>query len=322
MNMHLLFAHEPVAKPKFVKKHSVAYQALKQSRLDDAPYHQAQEDLEKLFDKAQLKKRVRQEFDIPELTQRYEDSGLADHDISRDFVLELCIQMVIHKRAEPSALIAILYRKMDDGYGQHHAMQRTADALELCVQANFVDYSMARKEFIVRLDVTSKVQHELDRYQYPLPMVVQPKPLRHNGQNGYVSHETGRGMPILKPGRMRDVYAQADICLDHLNRMNAIPLTLNTDVAETIDNEWSNLDRRKPNETHDQYEKRLKAFERYDDSSKDVMHAISGIRERFWLTHAYDRRGRCYCRGYHINYQGNPWNKAVIEFADKELIHD
>lgn len=320
MNMHLLFAHEPAAKPQFVKKSSVAYQALKQSRLDDAPYHEAQENLEQLFDKAQLKPRIRREFDIPQFTERYEDSGLADLDISRDFVLELCVQMVIHKRAEPSALIAILYRKMDDGYGQLHAMQRTADALEECVKCDFVDYSVARGEFIVRLNVTAETQHDLDRYQYPLPMVVRPKPIRHNAQNGYVTPEIGKGLPVLKPGRMRDFYSQSDLCLDHINRMNAIPLTLNTQVAEAIDNEWSNLDRRKPNETHEQYEKRLKAFERYDDSSKDVMHAISGIRERFWLTHAYDRRGRCYCRGYHINYQGNPWNKAVIEFADKEFV--
>ena len=121
---------------------------------------------------------------------------------------------------------------------------------------------------------------------------------------------------------MAPFYGQADLCLDHLNRMNAIPLTLNTKTAELIDNEWKDLDRRKPNESASDYEKRVKAFERYDDSSKDVMHALQGIRTTFWLTHKYDRRGRVYCQGYHVNYQGNPWNKAVIEFADKELINE
>jgi DNA-directed RNA polymerase len=40
----------------------------------------------------------------------------------------------------------------------------------------------------------------------------------------------------------------------------------------------------------------------------------------FYLTHRYDKRGRVYCQGYHISYQGNAWNKSVIELADKEII--
>jgi DNA-directed RNA polymerase len=42
---------------------------------------------------------------------------------------------------------------------------------------------------------------------------------------------------------------------------------------------------------------------------------------RFYMTHKYDKRGRTYSQGYHINPQGNDWNKAVIEFADKEVIN-
>jgi len=38
------------------------------------------------------------------------------------------------------------------------------------------------------------------------------------------------------------------------------------------------------------------------------------------LTHKYDKRGRCYSQGYHVNPQGNDWNKAVIEFAEKEPV--
>ncbi len=40
----------------------------------------------------------------------------------------------------------------------------------------------------------------------------------------------------------------------------------------------------------------------------------------FHMTHKYDKRGRTYSQGYHVNYQGNPWNKACIEFADKEVV--
>ena len=40
----------------------------------------------------------------------------------------------------------------------------------------------------------------------------------------------------------------------------------------------------------------------------------------FYLTHRYDKRGRTYAQGYYINPQGNEWNKAVLEFADKEIV--
>jgi hypothetical protein len=40
----------------------------------------------------------------------------------------------------------------------------------------------------------------------------------------------------------------------------------------------------------------------------------------FCLTHKYDKRGRIYCQGYPVNYQGALWNKAVIQLAAKEIV--
>jgi DNA-directed RNA polymerase len=61
-------------------------------------------------------------------------------------------------------------------------------------------------------------------------------------------------------------------------------------------------------------------FEKYDRTAKDVITALSIHTDGFYLTHKYDKRGRVYCQGYHINYQGAPWNKATIQLADKELV--
>ena len=41
-----------------------------------------------------------------------------------------------------------------------------------------------------------------------------------------------------------------------------------------------------------------------------------------YLTHKYDKRGRVYCQGYYISYQGTDWNKAVIELSNKEIVSD
>src|SRR5690606_23472348 len=109
-------------------------------------------------------------------------------------------------------------------------------------------------------------------------------------------------------------------CLDHRNRVNQVALSINLDTAETIQNEWRNLDKQKPDETYQEYQKRVKAFEKYDSVAKDVLRLAVSRGNRICLTPRYDKRGRTYCMGYRVTYQGTAWNKAVIEFADKEKL--
>ena len=47
---------------------------------------------------------------------------------------------------------------------------------------------------------------------------------------------------------------------------------------------------------------------------------IAGQGNRFWLTNKVDTRGRLYAQGYHISTQGSAFKKAMIEFADEEIV--
>jgi DNA-directed RNA polymerase len=87
-----------------------------------------------------------------------------------------------------------------------------------------------------------------------------------------------------------------------------------------IKNEWKGLDKPKEDEDYKEYQKRVKQFEKYDRTAKDVMTHLEIADNEFYLTHKYDKRGRIYCQGYHVNYQGTPWNKAVIQFANEEIV--
>ena len=49
------------------------------------------------------------------------------------------------------------------------------------------------------------------------------------------------------------------------------------------------------------------------------MEILTEESDTFYLPHKYDKRGRTYCQGYHVSYQGAAWNKAVIEFANEEV---
>lgn len=263
---------------------------------------QVQIDMEKLFHKNQLVPRIKGEFKNADLPFR---DVMIKHGLDPEFGFDLLVQMALHKRAALPILVGIL-RKHFKG-----DCQATTDALLIACQIDLVDWNPTTKQFIVKYDITADVQADLDRYQFPLPMVVEPRELKTNHDTGYY---TSRNSVILK-----DNHHDKDVCLDHLNSVNKIKLTLNNDVAAFIENSWRNLDKPKPGEEQRDFEKRKKAFEKYDRTARDVMAHLEIAGGEFYLTHKYDKRGRVYCQGYHVNYQGNTWNKAVIEFANKEI---
>ena len=264
---------------------------------------QVQIDMEKLFHKNQLHPRIKGEFKNADLPFR---DVMVKHGLDPEFGFDLLVQMALHKRAGLPVLVGIL-RKHFKG-----DCQATADALLIACQIDMVDWNPVTKQFIVKYDITPDVQADLDRYQFPLPMVVEPRELKDNHDTGYY---TSRNSVILK-----DNHHDNDVCLDHLNHMNRIKLTLNNDVAAFIENSWRNLDKPKPGEDRKDFDRRKKAFEKYDATARDVMSHLEIAGGEFYLTHKYDKRGRVYCQGYHVSYQGNTWNKACIQFAHEELV--
>ncbi len=262
-------------------------------------------ELEQLFNKNQLMKRLRYEFLVPEITSRCE---LFEIDMA--FAIDLLAQMVIHKRAGIGMLVGILHRHFGE---ETKDLQACANMILKAAEVDLVDWQDLAQQIVIKIDVTPDVYADLERYQYPLPMVVQPKRVNCNEDTGYY---TSKGSIILKGNHHED-----DVCLDHINRANQVRLVINPDTARMVKNQWRHLDKPKDGEDYAEYKKRVDAFEKYDRISRDVMESLFMTNEDgFYLTHKYDKRGRCYAQGYHINPQGNAWNKAVVEFAEKELV--
>lgn len=259
--------------------------------------------LEELYSKNQLIPRIKAEFQKEQkLMEAIENMPLPE-----DFSLDLMVQMVLHKRTNVPTLVGLLRHYFNSG-------QETADALLKAVHLDLVDWNPNVEQFITRFTLSNDVQEELDRFQFPLPMIVPPKKVTNNKQCGYL---TSRGSIILKNNHHDD-----DVCLDHINRMNNIPLQVDDVVAVLIKNQWKGLDKVGEGETEADLKKHQRAFEKYDRTTADVMKLLRQEGNHFYLTHRPDKRGRTYCQGYHVNYQGNPWNKAVIAFANEELIDE
>ena len=257
--------------------------------------------LEELFAKNQL---------MPKMKSIFEDNEDVDFDeifdelgLKRSFGYSLLIQMSLHKRCDIETLVGVLRK-------HYETIEEVLIGIEVCVEAELVSFDAIKEIFIVVIDIGADTQKELDLYQYPVPMVVKPKFIKTNDTYGYL---TFNGSVILK-----DNHHDCDVNLNHINRMNSMALVINRETSSMVNNKWKGLDRRKDDETHQDYTKRLRAFDKY---TRDAHFVIDLIQEsKFYLTHRYDKRGRTYCQGYHINYQGTDWNKAIIEFADTKLI--
>ncbi|MCW6831724.1 hypothetical protein [Salmonella enterica] len=264
-----------------------------------------QKQLETLFNKNQLIPRMRKEFEDSEeiqFTKYFEHIG-----IDPKLGIDAMVQIALHKRADIPTMVGSLMSHSQDA-------QYIADTLLKMAEHDCFDFDPSIDKFIVIYEISDDVQLELEAFQYPLPIVSAPKPVKCNRDTGYYE---SRGSIILKKN-----HHEMDVCLDHINRMNNQRLCINWDVANYVKDSRPNMDKPKEGETRQDYEKRVKAFEKYSRTAKEVMELVTKEGNNFSLAHRYDKRGRTYCSGYHINYAGTSWNKAVVEFAQKELVED
>jgi hypothetical protein len=280
------------------------------SNIESNPKIGHQIELETLYNKNQLLTRIRREFTDSKdvnILEYMESKG-----IDSDFGLSLLVQLVLHKRTTLPTMVGILRHHFEEW----DASQRAADMILRCCQADLCDWNPVTSQIVIRFDITQDVQTELDKYQFPLPMIVEPRQLKSNRDSAYITTSDGSGGSVI----LRRNHHEDDVCLDHLNRVNRIRFCLDNETAAMIRNRWRNLDRPKPGESRQDFERRKRAFDKYDRTAKQVMGEVTRHGNEFYLTHKYDKRGRVYCQGYHVNYQGAPWNKAVINLADKEVI--
>lgn len=260
--------------------------------------HEVQSDLETLYSKHQLLPVLRAEFQ--EIAEKYPLEEF------QPFICDMLAQICLHRQANPPTMVGLLSPK----YG---TPQEVADTLLLMCEFDYIDYSEVTGNFLIKYDISEDIQIMLDRYQYPLPMIVEPNKIENNFSTGY---HTITGSVILNGSKY---FANLDVCLDHLNRMNAVPLVLDFAVINSNEGRYIKPTR-KDGETYEDYLRRLKQASVFYNVSVEVMEDIAKLSDVLYLTHKYDRRGRCYASGYHINTQGTDYNKAVLQLAHKEIL--
>jgi len=117
-----------------------------------------------------------------------------------------------------------------------------------------------------------------------------------------------------------------NICLDHINRMNSIPMALNKEFLlkypEEPKGEFTDSPTTKDGKPGMTATEKLQLWEKYvSDGKKRYAHALVTV-DRVYLNHKYCTRGRTYAVGYYISTQGSSYKKASIQLANKEYLND
>ena len=98
-----------------------------------------------------------------------------------------------------------------------------------------------------------------------------------------------------------------DTCVSHINTMNNVALTLEWRVIDAMEESHKEAETDATTEWQD-FKSRSRRM--YENVGTD----------KFYLKHNYDTRGRTYCEGYLINYQGTSYKKSIVQLANKEII--
>jgi hypothetical protein len=188
------------------------------------------------------------------------------------------------------------------------AITTVAELMAVLCQTDAFDITkesrMASLMVVSRIPLPEILIDFIENSQFLRPMVCEPLPLTHNYSSGYLTHNDSL---ILGSGNHHD----GDLCLDTLNTMNKVALKLDLGFLSTVEEE--------PTFELDSQDK-VDMWGRFKKHSYMFYSLMAQQDNRFHLNHKVDKRGRIYSHGYHINPQGTAFKKAMLEFANEEIV--
>lgn len=199
-------------------------------------------------------------------------------------------------------LVGKLAPKLSKGCTYVEKVQNASDIIEAC---NNLHYKAVIGEHIM-IESFHKLSEDTYEYielrTYAPPMVVKPKDWTSNTEGGY--YDTPIHC-ILGSSHNHHNKPQA---LDVLNLLQGIEWELDPYILAMDE---------KPNKPF----KSPQSHKQFMDMAQASKATYSNYADKpLWLIWQFDKRGRQYSKGYHINLQASSYKKALLSFAHKELI--
>ena len=249
-----------------------------------------QMEIEVLTDKNQLLPTIRAQF----LSDEGINALLAD--VNYDLAIEVLTKLALYKRADPSMMLGLVWRKCQD-------VNSILSLMDKLIDLQLVTWDEVRSQFVTVFILSDDVKDKCDTFGYPLPMLVEPVKVMTNKQDGYLMNSSHN--------IMLNAVSHDDVNLEHINRVNSVKLKINKEIFLNMENHW----------TTESGENRAN-FERFNHYCKQTCQFLLDNGGEFYLTHKFDYRGRCYDVGYYVNSQGDDYQKSIIELSNKEVINN
>lgn len=223
--------------------------------------------------------------------------------VNSDYIAEKLVKVTLGFNFQIQELIGRIAPDISNGLDYIDMVRNAADVIAACED---LVYQVHIGEHIM---IISHYKLEPGTYQYiglmtfNPPMLVPPKEWVSNNNGGYYDNELNC---ILGSIHARHKKPQA---LDVLNKLQAIEWVIDPTIMELA--EVPNKEFKSP-DSHEQFKKMA-------SDSQSVYQKYAN--KSFWFIWQFDKRGRQYSKGYHINLQSSGFKKALLNFARKELIN-
>lgn len=199
-----------------------------------------------------------------------------------------------------------------EGFQDHMDAVRTAsELLAVGALSDLYDTIAAKDSETGSLMIRSRwvLEPETEQYiadtMYLPPLIAKPHEITSNKDSGYFNPVAES--VILKAHN----HHSGTVALDALNIANEIPFELDEFILNTFEES--------PNKELDTLEK-VKNFQLLKNSSKKVYELLLQHGNKFWFSWRFDKRGRMYSQGYHVNIQSTEYKKALISLSEKQHV--
>lgn len=152
------------------------------------------------------------------------------------------------------------------------------------------------------IELSDDLVFRINSKHYIPPMLCKPNEINKITDSPYKT--------IYKPLVLKH-YNKHDrpLATDAINILNSTAWSIDESVLSIEEQPKAGLD-----------EKGLKQFEVFKQQSNEVINILLNEGNKFYIPNFYDKRGREYMAGYHINLQGSEYRKALMNLHKKEII--
>lgn len=215
------------------------------------------------------------------------------------------------------------------------SMQTIAEILAVLCGTDIFDiwkpHVQASLQIINRIVLPEVLTQFIERSCYLPPLICEPRELTNNMSSAYYTHEADS---LILGGGLN--HHDGNICLDVLNKRNKVPLSLDVEFLCNYEEEPTfNLNEIDPEtlakyaakgrklsdwDKADLIRKQKANWDKYKRQSYYFYSLVVNQGNKYYTPNKYDKRGRLYSCGYHINPMGTPFKKAMTNFAKKEVV--